>query len=135
MASILDDINANDSALAQAIKLTQKASSVGFDWPDVHGVLAKIEEEMAELFEEVETGTSTERIKAELGDLLFACCNLARHLDIEPEQALQNTNNKFIRRFQYIEQQITQAGQELSACDLATLDEYWEQAKQKEKLT
>jgi MazG family protein len=133
MTSILNNIDEETPPLTQAVKLTQVVSKVGFDWPNIHGVMAKVEKEVAELFEEIESNADQHRIKDELGDLLFACCNLARHLNIDPNEALQGTNDKFTQRFQFVEQQVSLTGKSILDCDLDTLDAYWEQAKKQEK--
>lgn len=115
--------------LATAIAMQKKASSVGFDWPDIEGVIAKIQEELDELKQEVHEQAEKDRIKAELGDLLFACCNLARHLEIDPEQALSHCNQKFYRRFNFVETRVSAAGRRFSDYTLEELDGFWNEAK------
>jgi len=120
-------------ALVAAYRLTQKASGVGFDWPDADAVLAKIDEERAELQHEVERRSdeagARRRLRSEVGDLLFAVANLARHLDIDPEAALAETNLKFRRRFAYIEQGLERRGKRLDQATLEEMDELWNEAK------
>lgn len=124
---------ANSSALESAFLLQKQAAELGFDWPDVTGVLEKVQEELDEITIEIEQQTQQTLIEQEMGDLLFACVNLARHLDIDPDQALQGCIDKFKRRFNYIEQCVEASGKQLTDCSLQELDNYWEQAKQSEK--
>ena len=100
--SLLSDVPVGLPGLTRAIKLQDKAARAGFDWPDIKPVFAKMTEEIAELEEAVATNDAGE-IEAEFGDLLFVMANLARHLKIDPEAALRNTNQKFTRRFNHIE--------------------------------
>ena len=99
--SLLDDVPTGLPALTRAVKLTARAARVGFDWPDVSFVLDKLREETAELEHEIAAGRDVARMRDELGDILFVCANLARKLDLEPEDALRSTNAKFVRRFQF----------------------------------
>ncbi len=125
-------------ALVAAYRLTQKASGVGFDWPDAAAVLAKLDEELAEVRSELTPcdGVSAEqakrRLRDEVGDLLFAVANLARHLDIDPEGALAGANLKFRRRFAHIEQRLAERGKRLDEANLAEMDELWNEAKRDE---
>ncbi len=127
------DVDTND-ALAYATAMQQKASAIGFDWPAINGVIEKVAEELAELKHEISQGDDKSKQQAELGDLLFACCNLARHLDINPATALQNCNQKFYRRFNYVETRAFAEGKQFSDCSLDELDNFWDEAKQLEKL-
>ncbi len=129
--SVLDGIPQALPNLMRAYKLQAKAAKVGFDWPTVEPVWDKIQEEFAELREAVQGGNrnSTE---GELGDLLFAVVNLARFLGIDPEIALNVTNNKFIRRFAHIEKQVKKRGLKWEECSLELLDTLWMEAKSKE---
>jgi len=115
-------------ALKRAQKLGERASSTGFDWPDPHGVLAKIDEELDELEEAVGL-RSPARIEEEFGDMLFAVVNLARHLDVDPEKALTSANYKFERRFRDMERTILDQGKSLQDHSLESLDKEWRLAK------
>ncbi|MEY3037648.1 MAG: hypothetical protein RL143_215 [Pseudomonadota bacterium] len=129
-ARILDEIPLSLPAMSRAVKLTKRASKVGFDWDDASGVLDKIEEELLELREAMAIGNSQE-VRAELGDLIFAMANLARKLDVDPETAVRETNSKFERRFNYVEDQVLASGQEWATYDLQQLDLWWDEAKGK----
>jgi uncharacterized protein YabN with tetrapyrrole methylase and pyrophosphatase domain len=122
----------SESAFDKAIRLTHAASTVGFDWPDPRGVLDKVAEELNELTHELEQEADPAKLKAELGDLLFACCNVARHLKIDPAEALNLTSDKFIRRFHYVESQVHESGRGFSDHSLSELDAYWDKAKYEE---
>lgn len=126
--SLLDEVPLALPALARAAKLQSRAARVGFEWPEVSGVIAKIREETTELEAELQAATvDHDKVAAELGDLLFVLANLARRLERCPEQLLRQANDKFCRRFAYIEQH---APQPLAEQGLATLDGFWQQAKQ-----
>ena len=129
-ARILDEIPLSLPAMSRAVKLTKRASKVGFDWDDASGVLDKIEEELHELREAMAIGNSQE-VRAELGDLIFAMANLARKLDVDPETAVRETNSKFERRFNYVEDQVLASGKEWATYDLQQLDLWWDEAKDK----
>ena len=117
-------------ALKRAEKLGKRASTVGFDWPDRHGVREKIVEELSEL--EAAIGTrDVAAINEEFGDLLFALVNMSRHLEIDPEQALSGANAKFERRFRNMEQAITESGKSLADLSLESLDQQWRAAKKR----
>lgn len=128
----LAGIPAGLPALMRALKLQQKAGKVGFDWNDPLAVLAKIREETREIEAEIEGGDSA-RAATEVGDLLFAVVNLARHLDVDPETALRATNLKFERRFASIEAALTARGKTPSQATLAEMDDLWNEAKAAEK--
>jgi ATP diphosphatase len=119
-------------ALTRAAKLSRRAARVGFDWPDYHGVLAKIDEELAELRHELENDGTPKRIHDELGDLLFSCVNLARKLKQDPETALRATNRRFETRFGYIEQALEQQGTAIADSDADTLERLWSEAKERD---
>lgn len=123
---LLEGIPVMLPALLRAEKLQSKAARVGFDWPTVDGALEKFKEEADELAQ-----ASGDEIQEEMGDLLFALVNIARIKGVEPEQALQGSNDKFVRRFRYIEESVKSSGQELTEVDLAQMDYYWEEAKAK----
>ncbi|RKQ73118.1 tetrapyrrole methylase family protein/MazG family protein/ATP diphosphatase [Oceanibaculum indicum] len=134
-ASILDDVGRALPALMRAEKLQKRAARVGFDWPDTDQVIAKIEEELAELKHELAAGTrDAENIHEEMGDLLFALTNLARHLKVDPELALRNCNAKFERRFTYIESALAADGRAPDQASLAEMEALWQRAKTEEKL-
>jgi nucleoside triphosphate diphosphatase len=126
--SALSGIPAGLHALARALKLQVKAGKVGFDWNDPLAVLAKIREESDEIAREIGAG-DTARAGAEVGDLLFAVVNLARHLGIDPEGALRATNAKFERRFSAIEQALAERGKRPEQSTLAEMDALWNAAK------
>ena len=128
----LDGIPVTFPALTRAMKLTSKAAKVGFDWPETTQVLDKIEEELQEIKEELAHG-SKERIQDEIGDLLFAVANLARHADIDPEEALRGTNRKFERRFSAIETELRTQGRTLEVASLDEMEAIWVRAKEQEE--
>jgi ATP diphosphatase len=119
-------------ALTRALKLQAKAGKVGFDWNDPHAVLAKIREEADEIEAELSAGNSV-AAGAEVGDLLFAVVNLARHLDVDPEGTLRATNRKFERRFAAIEQALAQRGKTPQQATLQEMDGLWNEAKAAER--
>jgi ATP diphosphatase len=127
-ASVLGGIPAGMPALTRATKLGVKAAAIGFEWPDVTAVLAKIDEELGEVRQAVEAGQRAE-IEDELGDLLFSVVNLARHLAIDPEWALAGANRKFERRFRSVEQRLAEAGRTPSESNLEEMDRLWDEAK------
>lgn len=128
-ASLMAGIPRELPALAEAVKRGQRAAAVGFDWPQAHGVVAKLQEEMAELQAEM-AGGDRQRLEEELGDLLFTAANLARHLGLEPESALKHANRKFQRRFQAMEAMVARAGgRELRSLSAEQWDELWKRAK------
>ncbi len=120
-------------SLSRAAKLQRRASGVGFDWPDVTGVLGKLHEELAELAQAREQGDAGE-IEEELGDVLFSVVNLARHLKVDPEQALRRANSKFELRWAYIESQLLAQGRTLEQASLQEMDALWDQAKRDQRL-
>jgi nucleoside triphosphate diphosphatase len=125
---VLDDIPLNFPALTRAAKLQKRASSVGFDWPSMEGVLEKVEEELAEVKQAIED-KDRRAIQEEFGDLLFAVVNGCRHAKVEPESALRGTNQKFERRFVYIEQELAKRGQTPQDASLELMDALWDEAK------
>jgi ATP diphosphatase len=130
--SVLDGVPLALPALTRACKLQRRASRAGFDWPSIHGVSDKVEEELEELNEEIKSHAGIEALTDEAGDLLFAAVNLIRHAGVDPELALRKGNSKFTRRFHLLEEYLQLAGQELSETDLDTLDYYWERAKEQD---
>ena len=127
--SLMDDIPKNMPAAKVALKMQKRAASVGFDWPDISDVLAKLKEETAELEAELEH-MSKPALKEEIGDLLFVIANLARKAGVDPEAALMGCNDKFDRRFRYIEDSLRQAGKDITKSSLAEMDVLWDEAKQ-----
>lgn len=127
-AGVLKDVPANLPALMRSYKVQQKAAQVGFDWEDIEDVIAKVDEEIQEL-KDVYKSKNVERITDEMGDVFFALVNLARFLKVQPELALTGTINKFIRRFEYIEQESAKAGRKLEEMSLAEMDVLWNEAK------
>ncbi|MTD98877.1 nucleoside triphosphate pyrophosphohydrolase [Paracoccus sp. YIM 132242] len=124
----LDGVALGLPALTRAVKLQNRAARVGFDWPGPADVLDKIGEETAELVE-ARDSLGPEALEEEFGDLLFVMANLARHLKIDPEQALRRANAKFTRRFQAIEAALAEQGRRPEDSDLAEMDRLWDQAK------
>lgn len=118
-------------ALLKAQKITEKAARVGFDWPTVDGVFAKVMEELKE-FEEMMLIGDQERMEAELGDLLFAIVNLGRFLNLNPEEALRKTITRFARRFEHVEEGLLNQGKTMKESTLEEMDLLWEEAKRKE---
>ena len=134
-AGVLDGVPLALPALTRAAKLQKKAARVGFDWGAVEPVLAKIQEEIGEIRHEIATQAPPERLADELGDVLFAVANLARHLKIDPEAALRGTNAKFERRFRRIEQWLAETGRIPVESTLAEMDALWNRAKREEATT
>lgn len=128
--SVLDGIALSLPATLRAAKLQKRAAKTGFDWPDIEGIFAKIEEEIIETKEAI---AKKQGIKEEVGDLLFAVINLARKLGIDPEEALRGCNSKFERRFRYLEYKIEKAGNDIKQTSLAEMDKLWDEAKSLEK--
>jgi len=131
-AGVLDDVPPGLPALTRAVKLTKRAARVGFDWPSPAEVLTKLREETAELEVAIEAG-DPRAAREELGDLLFVCANLARKLEVDPEDALRAANAKFVRRFGYVEQRLRAQGREPSDSDLAEMDALWNEVRAADK--
>jgi ATP diphosphatase len=134
---LLADVPLALPALSRAVKLQSKAAEVGFDWPHVAQVMAKMKEELAELEVAVEGAGSSGRhdrgkVEEEFGDLLFVLANVARHLRIDPEAALRSANAKFVRRFRHIEQELARRGRTPEQSTLAEMDGLWDDAKRLE---
>ena len=129
---LLDDVPAALPALLRALKLQNRAARVGFDWDSAPKVVEKIAEEAAEIVEAQTSGAPREKLEDEIGDLLFAVANLARHLGVDPEAALRSTNSKFVRRFREIESALAGQDRTLSDASLAEMEELWQAAKAKE---
>ena len=129
LSGALQGVGQSLPALTRALKLQRKASRVGFDWSRPEPVLDKVEEELGELREALGAASCRQRLSHELGDLLFACVNAARHLEVDPEQALRAANRRFENRFQRIESMLRERGTTVSETDLKELDALWERAK------
>ncbi|MCX6350950.1 MAG: nucleoside triphosphate pyrophosphohydrolase [Bacteroidetes bacterium] len=130
--SVLAGVPKSLPALVKASRLQDKASSVGFDWDSPADVLNKVKEEFAELTEAVDS-LSKEKMEDEFGDVLFSLINYARFIGVSPDNALERTNQKFIRRFTYLEEQVSNKGLQLQNMTLEEMDTYWNEAKKQEK--
>ncbi|WP_369602785.1 nucleoside triphosphate pyrophosphohydrolase [Hahella sp. SMD15-11] len=131
-ASLLDAVPAGLPELTRALELQKRAATVGFDWPDVEPVFAKVEEELSEVREAVAEGDQ-DHVEAEIGDLLFVCVNLARALKVDPAQALRRTNRKFEARFRSVEKALRASGKDWGETSLEEMDRWWDAAKAGEK--
>ncbi len=129
--SVLQGVPKSLPAVVKALRIQDKAKQVGFEWENIEQVFEKVEEEFSELNEAVVNGDK-QKIEEEFGDLLFALINYSRFLKIDPEQTLEKCNKKFIRRFQYIEQQALQFNKNLTEMTLNEMDSLWNEAKRKE---
>ena len=128
--SILSGVPQSLPALIKALRIQDKAKQVGFQWEDIAQVWDKVREEMHELHQEVSADTQNQdRMEEEFGDLLFALINYARYINIDPERALEKTNKKFARRFQYIEKTVNEQNGDLKSMTLEEMDALWEKAK------
>ncbi|UTW65694.1 nucleoside triphosphate pyrophosphohydrolase [bacterium SCSIO 12643] len=127
--TVLQGVPKSLPAMVKANRIQDKVRGVGFDWEHDHQVWDKVKEELNELEAEVSAGASTEKIEDEFGDVLFSLINYARHINVNPEDALERTNKKFIKRFNYLEQKSKEAGKPLDQMTLAEMDIYWEEAK------
>src|SRR5512146_1467124 len=130
--SVLEGVPREMPALARADRLTEKASRIGFDWPDADGARAKVAEELAELDEAVASG-DRDAVEHELGDLLFAAANFGRKLGVPPEEALRGAVARFISRFAYVERELARAGVPHGEATLEQMDALWDQAKELER--
>lgn len=126
--TILSGVAKNLPALVQCKKIQDRAANHGFDWVEVEPVYDKVLEELDEVKEAWESGDQG-HIEEEIGDLLLVVVNLARHMSVDPEQALKKSTQKFTKRFQYIEQKVEQSGREVRKCELSELDALWNEAK------
>jgi ATP diphosphatase len=127
---VLDDVPLAMPAIVRAQKLQKRAANVGFDWPSAEPVFGKLREEIAEIEEALAQGTADE-VEDEVGDLLFVVVNLARHLQVDAETALRRSNQKFERRFRFIEQQLSDAGKTPAQSSLLEMDTLWDAAKER----
>ena len=130
--SVLSGVPASLPPLVKAYRIQEKARGVGFDWEEPHQVWDKVLEELNELKTEVENKESKKKIENEFGDLLFALVNYARFIEVNPEDALEKTNKKFISRFNYLEKTSKNEGRSLHKMSLVEMDKYWNEAKEKE---
>ena len=126
--SVLDDVPATLPALTRAGKLQKRAATVGFDWPDIQGVIEKCREEVEEIQEAVDSRVH-EDIEGEVGDMFFTLVNLSRHLGIDPETSLRKANSKFENRFRHVEAAAKADNADLQSASLEKLESYWQQAK------
>jgi MazG family protein len=137
--SILDGVSTKVPALMEAHQLATKAARVGFDWEKVEDIFAKVQEEISELLDAIKVHADSKseadhtRVREELGDLLFAVTNIARHLQVEPEAALKLTNRKFRRRFNHIEDRLQARDQSFASTTLEELESLWQEAKSKKQ--
>lgn len=127
---VLADVPISLPALTRAVKLSKRAARVGFDWENAKDIRKKISEELSEMDHELKQGTK-QTVAAELGDMLFAITNLARHLDVDPEQALRDSNTKFEQRFRFIEEELAKQGRKPDDATLDEMEELWIKAKSK----
>lgn len=126
--SIVEGVPRNLPALHRAFRLQEKTSKVGFDWNKKEDVWKKVVEEIDEM-QEVEKSEDTDKIEEELGDVFFSLINYSRFIGINPENALRKTNEKFIKRFRYIEEKLKEAGKSITESDITEMDKYWEESK------
>lgn len=131
--SIFSGVPATLPALIKTLRVSTKAARVGFDWPDLHGLLGKLREENEELRRAIRAGEKAD-IQEELGDLLFVIANLARHLEIDPEEALQAANRKFVARFRQVEARLEAEGLKTAPEHRRRMEELWEEVKKGERL-
>lgn len=127
--SVLGGVPKSLPSLVKAARIQEKARAVGFDWENKNQVWEKVEEEINEFKAEVDSKLDSDKIESEFGDVLFSLINYARFLDINPENALEKTNKKFIKRFQFLEAEASKSGKQLSEMTLAEMDVYWNKAK------
>ncbi len=128
--SLLNDIPVAMPQLLRAKKIQKRVSNVGFDWKETNEVIGKVEEELNELKEVINTSNNQMALEEELGDLLFSVVNLSRHISVNAEEALRKGNKKFINRFQYLEQQIQSEGGDIENYNQEELERLWQKAKQ-----
>jgi len=127
--SVLEGVPKSLPALVKASRIQEKVAGVGFDWEAPHQVWDKVQEELTELNTEIKKGNQ-EKIEAEFGDVLFSMINYARFIGVQPENALERTNKKFIKRFQFLEEAAKKEGKNLSDMTLTEMDVYWEKSKE-----
>ncbi|HEY6161133.1 MAG TPA: nucleoside triphosphate pyrophosphohydrolase [Bacteroidia bacterium] len=128
--SVLAGVPVSLPSVVKASRIQEKARAVGFDWEKPEQVWEKVQEELGELKAEVDQKASLEKIESELGDVMFSLINYARFVGVNPEDALERTNKKFIKRFQYLESEASKAGKRLDEMTLEEMDVYWNKAKE-----
>ena len=128
-SSVLGNVPKNMPALARAQSISRRAAHLGFEWPDIDGVWAKVEEEIREL-KEAAAGSDKDRTGEELGDLLFTMVNIARFLDVESEEVLAKTVDRFTRRFHHVEAKLKEANKSFDQSSLEEMEQFWQEAKQ-----
>ncbi|MBK6641487.1 MAG: nucleoside triphosphate pyrophosphohydrolase [Bacteroidia bacterium] len=128
--SVLEGVPTSLPSLVKAMRIQEKARSAGFDWEEKLQVLDKVEEELKELRVELAAGNSS-KIEGEFGDLLFSLVNLSRFIDVNPDEALERTNRKFVARFKYLENAVSEQGKKLTDMSLSEMDTFWNEAKAK----
>lgn len=126
--SVLEGVPSSLPSIIKALRIQEKAAKIGFDWPDVVSVWNKVEEELGELKEAVQIN-NPKAVEEEMGDVLFSLINYARFVNVDPDTALESTNRKFIKRFQWMEKAVTEQSRNLSDMTLEELDELWDAAK------
>jgi XTP/dITP diphosphohydrolase len=131
--SVLNGVPLSLPAVVKSWRIQEKARAAGFDFEKPEEVWGKVEEELKELHEEIKNKASQEKIEDEFGDVFFALINYARFVNVNPEDALERTNKKFIRRFQYLERESQKDGKKMEEMSLAEMDEYWNRAKAMER--
>lgn len=130
---VMDDVPLPLPALTRALKIQKRAASAGFDWKEAAPIFEKLTEEVGELNEAIAQGAPREKLTDELGDILFVVANLARHLGVDPEEALRGTNVKFVRRFAFIEDTVLASGRAMADASLQEMEAAWDEAKRREK--
>ena len=128
--SVLEGVPRSLPAMIKATRIQDKARGVGFDWDNQEQVWDKVNEELVELKDEIDSNASKKKVESEFGDVLFSMINYARFIDVDPEMALERTNKKFIKRFQYLETESRKDGKEISEMTLEEMDVYWNAAKE-----
>lgn len=128
-SGVLSGVPSSLPSVIKAYRMQEKAAAVGFDWSSKQEVIEKVKEEMNELYAEIHQNSAIEKIEEELGDVLFSLINLARFLKINPDNALEKINQKFMRRFNYIEEKIKQDNKTFADIDLDEMEQYWSEAK------
>ncbi len=128
--SVVEGVPRNLPELHKAFRLQEKAAKVGFDWAKKEDVWKKVEEELEEV-REAQAEQGIQKLEEEFGDLLFSIVNFARFLGVNPENALRRTNEKFVKRFQYVEKRIKDSGREITESNLEEMDKFWEESKEK----
>ncbi|GAB4449141.1 MAG: nucleoside triphosphate pyrophosphohydrolase [Bacteroidia bacterium] len=130
-SGVLSGVPSSLPSIIKAYRMQEKAAAVGFDWDNTKDVIHKVKEELNEFLEETQKSNNKEKMEEELGDVLFAIINLARFLKINPDNALEKTNQKFLQRFNYIEQKLREQGKTFSDVTLDEMEIYWQEAKTK----